>query len=203
MFFVVAARAASDAPVVLILGDSLSAGYGIDRESAWPVLLQQRLATFSHPHRVVNASVSGETTAGGRRRLPGLLARHQPDIVIVELGANDGLRGTRLGIIRANLAALVDLIHREEARAVVTKMLLPPNLGPAYTEEFSDLYDDLAESHGAVVTPFLLASVAGVAGLMQTDGLHPTAAAQARILDNVWPAIESVLAARRSAGVIE
>ncbi len=190
---VLSARAAPP-PVILIVGDSLSTGYGIAVERAWPVLLQRRLESLRYPHRVVNASISGETTAGGLARLPALLTTHAPSTVVIELGANDGLRGLSVEEVADNLQRMVDLASGAGAATVVVRMELPPNYGSAYAKRFAAVYDGLGAPGGAVaIAPFFLREIALDPGLMQPDGLHPTAAAQPRMLDAVWPTIESSL----------
>lgn len=185
---------AATAPIILVLGDSLSAAYGIDADAGWVSLLQRRLRAQGYPHRVVNASVSGETTSGGRRRLPELMRAHTPALVIVELGANDGLRGLPLHEIRRNLAAILAAVSAGDAHAVMLPMQLPPNYGPEYTAGFNGLFAALAATLPHVtLAPFFLADVALEPTLMQSDGLHPTAAAQPRMLDAVWPSIEPQL----------
>jgi acyl-CoA thioesterase-1 len=188
-----AATRAEDVPVILVLGDSLSAGYGIPRESGWVRLLEQRLSDRGYPHRVVNASVSGDTTAGGLSRLPRLLDRRAPDVLIVELGANDGLRGISFAEIDANLTQLVQLGKESGARVLVVGNRLPPNYGAAYTDRFQALFKAVAEREQVAWAPRLLAGVADDWGLMQADGLHPNADAQPRMLDNVWPALEPLV----------
>ncbi len=183
-------------PVVLVFGDSLSAGYGIDVREGWVALLQQRLRTQGYPHTVVNASVSGETTAGGRTRLAGALQRHRPQLVILELGANDGLRGLSLTQTRDNLAAMVRTAQKSGARVLLIGIHLPPNYGPGYTQKFHDIFGELARRYQAGLVPFLLEGVALDRALMQADGLHPRATAQPRILDNVWPSVEGLLKPR-------
>lgn len=181
-------------PVVLVFGDSLSAGYGLRAGEAWPVLLQARLASLGYAQRIVNASVSGETTAGGVARLPALLQEHQPSVVVLELGANDGLRGLPLQALRANLRTLVDAIRRAGALAVVLPMQLPPNYGPAYAKGFSRAFSDLpGQDPGVSLAPFFLQDVALERALMQADGLHPTALAQPVMLEAIWPAIVAAL----------
>ena len=178
---------AARAPVVLVVGDSLSAGYGIALRDAWPSLLQQRLQKQGYPHTVVNASISGDTSAGGRARLPDALKRHRPGIVILELGANDGLRGLSLGATRTNLDTMIKTAQAAGARVLLAGIHLPPNYGPAYTKKFHAIYLDLARTHNLALVPFLLEGVALNPALMQSDGLHPRAVAQPRILANVWP----------------
>ena len=179
--------AAPPPPVVLVLGDSLSAAYGIDPQDGWVALLETALQREGHPHRVVNASISGETTSGGRRRLPDLLSAHRPDLVIIELGANDGLRGIALNEVQANLEAMVEATVASGARPALVRMQVPPNYGPEYTQGFKAIYDTLPDAHPSLmVVPFFLADVILEPGLMQADGLHPTAEAQPRLLATVW-----------------
>ena len=187
---------AAPPPVLLVFGDSLSAGYGLRSGEAWPVLLQARLERLGHPQRVVNASVSGETTAGGVARLPALLREHEPRVVVLELGANDGLRGLPLAALRANLRTLVAAIRHAGAAVVVLPMRLPPNYGPAYASGFANAFSELpGQDAGVSLTPFFLQDVALNPALLQTDGLHPTALAQPIILDAIWPGIAAVLEA--------
>ena len=181
------ATAAAPAPVILVVGDSLSAGYGIALRDAWPSLLQQRLRKQGYPHTIANASISGDTSAGGRARLPDALKRHRPEIVILELGANDGLRGLSLGATRTNLESMIKTAQTSGARVLLVGIHLPPNYGPAYTKKFHSIYLDLAQVHNLALVPFLLDGVALNPALMQPDGLHPRAVAQPRLLDNVWP----------------
>lgn len=177
--------------MVLILGDSLSAAYGIDVNAGWVALLKRRFEREGYPYQVVNASISGETTGGGRRRLAELLARHEPRLVVVELGANDGLRGIPLQDIADNLTAICRATRAAGASVIVLRMVLPPNYGPDYTHGFDAIYDSLKdEKHDVFVAPFFLADVLS-ADLLQADGLHPTAAAQPRMLDAVWPTISA------------
>ncbi len=187
----------ADEPVILVLGDSLSAGFGIDLSQGWVNLLAQRLRENGFPHRVVNASISGDTSRGGLARLPSALELHQPDIVIVELGANDGLRGFSLNEIRDNLAAMIDASRQAGARVLLAEMRIPPNYGPRYGKKFQALYRDLAEPPDVTLIPFLLEGVAGNPELMQEDGLHPQVEAQPLILDNVWPALSALLESSR------
>jgi acyl-CoA thioesterase-1 len=185
--------AAAPVPTILVVGDSLSAGYGIDVRDGWVALLGQRLVAQGYPHRVVNASVSGETTAGGFTRLPAALQRHRPEIVIIELGANDGLRGLSLAQTRANLESMIKAARAAGARVLLVGIHLPPNYGPAYTRKFRGVYDDLVRRYRLAYVPFLLEGVALTPGLMQPDGLHPVTSAQPRLLDNVWPYLEPLL----------
>jgi len=184
---------AAPAPSILVVGDSLSAGYGIELRDGWVTLLQQRLNRQGYPHTVVNASISGDTTAGGRARLPEALKRHRPHIVIIELGGNDGLRGLSLRETRANLEAMIKAAQGARAQVLLVGIHLPPNYGPEYAGKFHAVYHDLAHAHGTALAPFLLEGVALVPGLMQPDGIHPRAAAQPRLLDNVWPWLEPLL----------
>ncbi len=180
---------------VLVMGDSISAAYGLqteDGEPGWVQLLRQRLGP---PHRVVNASISGDTTVGGLTRLPRTLAVHKPDIVIIELGGNDGLRGYPVASIRANLRAMTEAVLAIGAKPVLAGMRMPPNLGPRYTRAFRDMYPDVATDAGAALVPFLLEGVATDEALMQRDGIHPNARAQPLLLDNVWPVLEPLLEA--------
>ncbi len=185
---------AAPAPVILVFGDSLSAAYGIDPEAGWTALLQRRLERLGLPHRVANASISGDTTAGGLARLAAALERHRPSLVILELGANDGLRGLSLAAAKDNLGRMIDLAREAGAGVLLVGMRMPPNLGPRYTEKFHALYRELADEKGVPLVPFLLDGVARDPALMQGDGLHPNAAAQPRLLDNVWPWLEPLLA---------
>lgn len=187
--------AGAEPPRVLVLGDSLSAGYGLARESGWTWLLEERIRAQGHPHRVVNASVSGDTTAGGITRLAPLLERESPAVLVIELGANDGLRGFGLDLIRENLTALIRAGRSAGARVLILGVRLPPNYGAAYTQGFQAVFREVADAEGVPLVPQLLAGVAEDRGLMQSDGIHPNAAAQPRILDNVWPALEPLLKA--------
>ncbi len=183
-------------PVILVLGDSLSAAYGIDVKAGWVALLQARLAEEGYPHQVINASISGETTDGGRRRLPELLRAHRPALVVVELGANDGLRGLPLPEIRRNFASIIELSKLANARTVVLRMRLPPNYGQDYTQGFDAIYSELGDAPRHVsVAPFFLAEIALDPKLLQADGLHPTAAAQPTMLERVWPSLKPNLVA--------
>ncbi len=184
---------AAAAPSILVVGDSLSAGYGIEMRDGWVTLLQQRLTKQGYPHAVVNASISGDTTSGGRARLPDALKRHRPQIVILELGGNDGLRGLSLRETRANLEAMIETAKTAGAQVLLVGIHLPPNYGPEFTGKFHAIYHDLARAHNTALVPFLLEGVALTSGLMQPDGIHPRAAAQPRLLDNVWPALEALL----------
>lgn len=187
------------APVVLVLGDSLSSGYGINISAGWVSLLQQRLQQQGYPHQLINASISGDTTSSGRARLPRTLDLHHPDLVIIELGANDGLRGLPLASMRANLAAMIKLLRARGIQVLLIGMHLPSNYGPAYTEKFHAVYQELARELKIPFVPFLLEGVALNLDLMQADGLHPRAGAQERVLENVWPVLSPLLRGRNAA----
>lgn len=181
------------AGTVLVVGDSISAAFGLETSEGWVHLLQERLDEAGHEYRVVNASISGETTAGGRSRLPTLLGEHQPAIVVLELGGNDGLRGQSPTQLKQNLADMVEKSRQAGADVLLLGMRLPPNLGQRYTSAFANSFDSLAEEKGLPYVPFFLEGVGGVPGMMQRDGVHPVAAAQQRLLDNVWPILEPLL----------
>lgn len=172
--------------VVLILGDSLSAGYGIDVQRSWTALLQRRLHDTGFPHRVQNASISGDTTSGGLARLPELLRRHSPVAVVIELGANDGLRGIPVAEAKRNLRSMLALIKATEATCFLLEMRVPPNYGPMYAQQFADLYTGLGDMDDVHLIPFFLHDVVLDPSLMQSDGLHPNVTAQAKMLENVW-----------------
>lgn len=180
-----------NANTLLVFGDSLSAAYGIQPEEGWVALMEQRLD--AEQYTLINASISGETTDGGLTRLPALLERHQPDYVLLQLGANDALRGLPINRIRTNLIALVEMIQDTGAQVAIIGIRIPPNYGPQYTESFFNLYAEIADQFALVRVPFLLENVALDWNLMQSDGLHPNAQAQPIILDNVWPYMESLL----------
>jgi acyl-CoA thioesterase-1 len=183
--------ASSAQSTILVFGDSLSAGYGIPREAAWPSLLQAELKR-THPHyKVINASISGETTSGGVRRLPATLKEHRPNIVIIELGANDGLRGTQLGLMEKSLAGLIRQSQAAGAKVLLLGMQLPPNYGVDYTKRFKALYPKLAQRHRIELVPFMLQGVA--AGEFQADNLHPVAGAQPKILETVMQKLKPML----------
>ena len=189
-----AVAAAGPEPVILVWGDSLSAAYGMPRETGWVQLLQQRLREQGYPHRVVNGSVTGETTAGGLARLPAALKQHRPALVLLELGGNDGLRGLPLKQLRANLAKLAQLSRDSGARVLVFEMRIPPNYGVAYTDGFRQAFAEVARAQGATLVPFFLAPIATDPAQFLDDGIHPAPAAQPRLLDAVWPVLHSVLA---------
>jgi acyl-CoA thioesterase-1 len=178
---------------ILVMGDSLSAGYGIKVEEGWVHLLQQELANKQKNNsinaRVINASVSGETTSGGLTRLPAVLSQHKPDIVILELGGNDGLRGQQLNIMQANLQAMISASQTAGSKVILAGMQIPTNYGPRYTKQFREIYPLLAEKNKTALIPFLLEGVATHRNLIQQDGIHPTAEAQPLILKNVLPVL--------------
>ena len=200
--WLIAWGAASAAPAVLILGDSLSAAYGIPQDRGWVALLQHRLTEAGFPHRVVNASVSGETSVGGRNRLPRLLAEHSPVVVVVELGANDGLRGIAPKVLAENLTAMVSAARAAGARVLLLGVKLPPNYGGAFNARFERVYASVADESDTALVPFFLEGVAEDRALMLPDGLHPAAEAQPRLLDNVWPALVPLLEATRTAAPV-
>ncbi|HET7032338.1 MAG TPA: arylesterase [Casimicrobiaceae bacterium] len=188
-----AARAQPSAPVVLVVGDSISAAYGLAPGTGWVDLLSARLATEHYSHRVVNASITGDTTAGGRARLPALLMRYKPTVVIVELGGNDGLRGGDLTATRDNLDAMIADVQRAGAKPLIVGMKVPPNYGTAYVRKFDALYADVAKAHKAPLVPFFFEGFGEKTELFQADRIHPTAAAQPLLLDNVWPQLRPLL----------
>ena len=177
-------------PTLLVVGDSLSAAYGIERDAGWVALLAERVA---HRAEVVNASISGETTGGGATRLPELLRQHDPDIVLLELGGNDGLRGLPPSQMSANLEGMIEKSQAAGAQVLLLGIDIPPNYGDAYRQAFTGVFRELADTHEVPLVPFLLEGVALDPGLMQDDGIHPTAEAQPRLLDNVWPSLVPLL----------
>ena len=188
-----AAPAPTAAPVILVYGDSLSAGYGIDVEHGWVKRLALKLHGEGYGFQVVNASVSGETTTGGLARLPRALQAHVPRIVVLELGANDGLRGLPLATTRANLEGMLKLISAPGRGILVLGIRMPPNYGARYNDEFAALFPAAARRHRAALVPFLLTGVAGNPDLMQPDGLHPNERGQPLVLDNVWAGLQPLL----------
>lgn len=178
--------------VILCLGDSLTAGYGVLTEESYPTLLRTRLREQGYPHRVINAGLSGDTTAGGVRRLDGLL-RTPPHIAIVALGANDGLRGLDLHEMKQNLATILTRLQRAGVQPILAGMRIPPDDERSYSERFAAIYTELAQEHGVLLIPFLLEGVAGHPALNQADGLHPNAAGYRRVLENVWPLLHARL----------
>lgn len=187
-----AAGASTKAPVWLVLGDSLSAAYGIPQSAGWVALLQQRLQDRGYRAQVINASVSGETTAGGLTRLPALLAHHHPDVVLIELGGNDGLRALPIAKLRDNLQQLVSLAKKAGAQPLLFEMLLPPNYGPEYVSQFTESFHLIAKRNQVPLVPFLLASIATDRDAFQADGIHPIAASEPKVLGAVWPTLEKL-----------
>ncbi|GAC1039643.1 arylesterase [Pseudomonas sp. No.117] len=181
------------ARTLLVVGDSISAGYGLAEGQGWVRLLEQRLQERKFDYQVVNASISGDTTAGGLARLPRLLADHRPEVVAIELGGNDGLRGQPLAQFQRNLTTLVEQAKAKGARVLLLGMRLPPNYGPRYTDGFAQVYADVAKAQQVALVPFLLEGVGGDPAFMQPDGIHPQANAQQRLLDNAWPQLQSLL----------
>ena len=188
---VVFAQAA--APVILIVGDSISAGYGLRPGAGWATLLQQRLEAGHYPHRVVNASISGDTSAGGRARLATLLAQHRPAVTIIELGGNDGLRGGSLEALRGNLDAMAAMAQKAGSQVLLVGMRLPPNYGPAYVHRFDATFADVAKARKIALVPFMFDGFGENNALFQPDRVHPTAAAQPKLLDNVWRELRPLL----------
>lgn len=180
-------------PVVVVLGDSLSAEYGLPRDTGWVALMRQRLATERIDYSVANASISGDTTSGGRARLPAVLARLKPTVVIVELGGNDALRGVPLATTERNLRDIVTQARAAQAKVLLVGMYVPPNYGPDYTQKFQGVYRTLSQELRVPLVPFLLAGIENRPELFQADQIHPTRQAQGQLLDNVWPALKPLL----------
>jgi acyl-CoA thioesterase-1 len=194
VFCLTAVPAIAAAPVILVFGDSISAGYGLPRvEQGWVALLQARLKEQGYGYQVVNASVSGETTEGGLARLPRALKLHQPAIVVLELGGNDGLRALPVAEMHGNLARMAGLAQAAGAMVALVGMRMPPNYGPQYAAQFAQAYTDLARDQKLPLVPFALAGIALSPELMQADDIHPNAAGQPRLLDNIWPALKPLL----------
>jgi acyl-CoA thioesterase I len=194
LVFAACALAQTPAPVLLVVGDSISASYGLAKGEGWVDLLAGRLKQQGYRERVVNASISGDTTAGGLARLPALLREHKPSIVLIELGGNDALRGGNLQSTRANLDAMVVAAQNAHARPLIAGMKVPPNYGPAYARAFDALFVDVARARRVPIVPYIFEGFGEDLALFQSDRIHPTAAAQTRILDNVWPALVPLLA---------
>lgn len=189
----VAAPASAAGKTILVMGDSLSAGFGLARNESWPALLGQRLQDTGSAYTVANASISGETTAGGRTRLDGALQQFKPNVVILALGANDGLRGLPVKQMRENLESMTQLARKAGARVLIAGMKLPPNYGATYTRDFEAAFAAVATQQHAALLPFLLEPIAAERSAFQNDGLHPVAAAQPRILEHVWAALKPLL----------
>lgn len=181
------------AQTILVLGDSLSAAYNMPTEQGWVALLDKRLETTNGSYQIINASISGDTTSAGLARLPAALQSYHPDIVILALGANDGLRGLPLNSMKQNLTKMIELTESQGGQVLLAGMQLPPNYGPFYNNKFIAIYKDLAKSHEVSLVPFLLDEVGGVNDLIQVDGLHPNAKAQPVILENVWSHLQALL----------
>ncbi len=184
---------AAFAGTVLVVGDSISAAFGMDTREGWVALLEERLVEQGFDQRVVNASISGDTSAGGAARLPTLLTEHQPELVIIELGGNDGLRGQPPAQLQQNLAAMVQQSQKAGAKVLILGMQLPPNYGVRYTTAFAAVFTTVAQQYATPLVPFVLEGVGGVPAMMQSDGIHPTAQAQPKLLDNVWPTLKPLL----------
>ena len=181
------------AQTLLVVGDSISAGLGLDTSQGWVSLLEQRLKAQGTSYKVVNASISGDTSAGGLARLPALLSGEKPQVVVIELGGNDGLRGLPLLQMQQNLTAMVSASQQAGAKVLLLGMRLPPNYGERYNQAFSQVFQHVAEVNKVALVPFFLGGVGGVANMMQPDGIHPAAVAQPRLLDNMWPQLEPML----------
>jgi acyl-CoA thioesterase-1 len=193
MLFAAAAAQSASAPTVLVFGDSLSAGYGIDINQSWPALLQSRLESQGYEHRVINASISGETTEGGVTRIGSTLENFSPELVILELGGNDGLRGFPPERMKANLQTIIEVTKTSGAAVVMLGIRIPTNYGPRYTGAFENVYRELAEQSGVLWIEFFMEGIALNEDLMQDDGIHPNAEAQLILLDNAWPIIRQSL----------
>ncbi|WP_020168116.1 MULTISPECIES: arylesterase [Methylotenera] len=184
---------AQAAQTIVVFGDSLSAAYGIQQNEGWVTLLQNKLKQENFDYKVVNTSISGETTSGGLGRFKAMLATHKPNIVVIELGANDGLRGLSVKEMHSNLNNMINQAKVAKAEVMLLGMRIPPNYGIQYTQQFSDTYADLAQKYGLNLVPFFLDGVAGNPSLVQDDGLHPKAVAQTKLLENVWPQLKKLL----------
>lgn len=191
--FAITAAAAEEEHVIVVLGDSLSAAYGMEQSESWPMLLSGRLTQDGYRGRVFNSSITGDTTEGGLARLPRLLEKQRPDVVIIELGGNDGLRGLPLEVTEANLRSMIAQSLEQGAEVVLAGVRLPPNYGKTYTDRFEELYPRLAGEFGVALIPFILEGIALDPELMQDDGIHPNALAQPRILELVWAALRPIL----------
>ncbi|MGJ8620039.1 MAG: arylesterase [Methylophilaceae bacterium] len=182
---------------ILVFGDSLSAAYGLDEKSGWVYLLQQKLDRLGYDAKVINASISGETTTGGANKIKKTLELHQPDIVIIELGGNDGLQGLSLQRMRQNLTQILKAAKQYQVKPLLIGMKIPPNYGIKYTKQFSETYTTLSNKHQTAYVPFLLEGIGGNPLLMQQDGIHANASAQPKILDNVWPTLLPLLTIKK------
>jgi acyl-CoA thioesterase-1 len=186
--------------IILVVGDSISAGYGLPAGTGWVTLLQQRLAAGHYPYTVVNASITGDTTAGGRARFDALLAQHRPAITVIELGGNDGLRGGSVDAMRQNLDAMAAAAQKAGSRVLVVGMRMPPNYGPAYVQRFDATFAEVAKARKSALVPFLFDGFADDDAMFQPDRVHPTVAAQPKLLDNVWRELKPLLGAAGKAG---
>jgi len=200
--FAIAARivSAESSLVILVVGDSISAGYGLPAGSGWVSLLQERLKQEHRPHTVINASISGDTTAGGRARLDALLTRYRPAITVIELGGNDGLRGGSVDAMRQNLDAMTVAAQKAGSRVLLIGMRMPPNYGPAYVERFDATFAEVAKTHRTALVPFLFEGFGENEAMFQPDRIHPIAAAQPKLLDNVWRELKPMLGAAGRSG---
>lgn len=178
---------------IVVVGDSLSAGFGLQKNEVWVDLLAEQIAEENLPYNIINASISGETTIGGQQRLPSLLNNHTPSIVILELGGNDGLRGLNLSVIKQNLEAMITLCQSRDIAVLLVGIRLPPNYGPVYTKRFEQIFFDLAKSKNVPLVPSLLTGLENGLNLFQADGIHPTAQAQPILLENVWQVLSPML----------
>ncbi|MBD9678145.1 arylesterase [Pseudomonas sp. PDM18] len=181
------------AQTLLVVGDSISAGLGLDTSLGWVNLLDKRLKEQGFDYQVVNASISGDTTAGGLARLPALLSEQKPKLVVIELGGNDGLRGMAPAQLQQNLSGMVEQSQKSGAKVILLGMRLPPNYGQRYTDAFAKVFDSVASEQKIALVPFFLEGVGGVQDMMQADGIHPAVAAQPKLLDNVWPTLKPLL----------
>ncbi|MFT5140824.1 MAG: acyl-CoA thioesterase-1 [Lysobacterales bacterium] len=182
-----------ESPVILVVGDSISAGFGMELSQSWPRLLQKRLDDNGQEYRVVNSSISGDTTQGGATRLPRLLTKYQPELVIIELGGNDGLRGIGVPVTKQNLSDMIEKSQAAGAKIILTGIRLPPNYGATYTGNFYAMYGELEAQFDLMLVPFFMEGVAFKPELMQGDGIHPNADGQPVLLDTIWPLLEPVL----------
>ena len=193
LFVIAPGLNAADERTIVILGDSLSAAYGMEVSESWPSLLQRRLDENGHEYRVFNSSIAGDTTQGGAARLPRLLEKQNPAIVLIELGGNDGLRGLPIEVTRGNLASMIEQSRAAGAEVIISEIRIPPNYGRSYTEKFTGMFHELAAAYSITLLPFLLEDVALEPGMMLPDGIHPSAKAQPVILDAVWDSLEPLI----------
>lgn len=197
LLILVSSEPAQAARTLLVYGDSLSAGYGLPQGAGWVTLLEHRLKRDKLDYAVVNASISGETTLGGRNRIDAALREHQPAVVVLQLGANDGLRGNPLDDTRRNLIAMVEACRKANARVLLVGMRIPPNYGPVYTRRFQALFAEVARQQNVSLVPFMLQGFAENRDLFQSDGIHPAAEAQPRVLENIYKRLQPMLTAKR------